>query len=274
MEPLSAEGARLLLWLWRVARRLKMRSAADAIRYHYAQKILWPLHWDGVHSMREFAITLCGPQPNKSQTKLAAQQLCTNLRELMGTLVRQPEHDIHCCLKMFPENEGTQVVERVEVWARSMPLDGRAQVIDPDPKINLVSRNSRWAALLGEYDGATHWHKNEYTCFSCNDLEKHKQFKCDIPDWERYFKSALVFTLRYCIAPDNQRVIGFLQFDSPGQYAFHGMPDIFEYAHHPNEYRERLRLNPVFHLGAIFADVLSMFVRPFYEELNGKMRRK
>ena len=231
-----ARQTRLLIWLWRVARRLKrptIRSAADAIHYHYAQKILWPLHWEVVHEMRDFALILCDPQPNTYEAKRKAQKLCTNLRELMGMLVRQPDHYVHCCLKMFPEDAGNPSVNRVEVWARSTPLDGRAHLIDHDPTINLVSRNSRWAALLRQYDGTTHWGQHEYTCFSCNALEKHKQFRCDIPDWERYFKSVMVFPLRYCKAPDDQQVIGFLQFDSPRQHAFTRMPDIFEYVNDP-----------------------------------------
>jgi hypothetical protein len=112
----------------------------------------------------------------------------------------------------------------------------------------------------------------DFTCFSCNDLPgMGEAFHCKRTGWQSYYKSAVVFPLRYAKTIDGSTLgnIGFLAFDSPQINAFAGLPNIFKYRERPGDYSVGLHSSPIFHLGAIFSDALGTFLGSAYEAFVG-----
>lgn len=195
-----------------------------------------------------------------------ATDICTEARELLGTFLELEPNDLHCCLKVMIASSGRPEDDRVATWARSEPLDDRPLNGKGDQG-HLVSRNTVWSALLGRSDGNHLW--RVFNCFCCNDLLKHgDKFRCDRENWSRYYRSTLVFPLRYRVEQTETpyRHIGFLAFDSPKIGAFRRLPNIFDSWDEPSPYRNELELRTAFHLGAICADVLGTFLRRAYED--------
>lgn len=231
---------------------------------HLVKEFIESLHKDVLHSMRDFAIDLvsCG-DAHEEQAFLSARALCTASSKTMGKIAGLSPNQIHCCLKGFNKNDSG--IDEVVTWARSEPLDARPVGIDD---AHPVDGNTVWCALLGCNDGRMSW--RPYSCFASNDLQSYSEyFKCSRDSWPTYYKSVLVYPLRYFRKTDRKHTtIGFLAFDSPNKNAFTKIPDIFKYKDTGSdwgEYHDRLNNSATFHIGAAIADTLSIVMRPFYE---------
>jgi hypothetical protein len=197
------------------------------------------------------------------------QGLCTKFNAIMCDLLEIDTNNMHCCIKVFKENEIS-----VETWVRSEPFDERA--IDDDPNLHPVAENSTWSALLGKFDGKYNWER-KYCCFSCNDLLKYgENYKNSRRGWSRHYKSTFVIPLKFPIYENGKLVlciIGFLAFDSPKKSAFPSLPDIFEYRETPerqSDYKTLLKVSAVFQLGAVMADILTLSLKSTYEKFLQK----
>lgn len=235
------------------------------------------LHTGLIHPLRRLAFAMADQGWDRSKITAAtlALQVCTECRRLVGGVFELPDNQLHCCIKLFlpgssagGDNQGDH--DRVATWVRSEPLDDRP-VEEGDSNTHLVVRNSVWSALLGSSDGETVW--RPFTCFACNDLAKRGElFRCDRENWQRYYRSTLVFPIRY---PTNEQgtefdCIGFLAFDSPRTGAFPGLPDIYDHRQSPQEYRDLLEKSTVFHLGSIIVDVMGTILRDPYTRKDGE----
>lgn len=253
-------------WGAKVVRWAGGQRLVASIRHAGALGILAPLHYRVLHAARNLAVEMAGHPPEKAQERasFAARQFCTECRDVMGRMLEVEPSELHCCLKVMTSQEGQGHADRVATWARSDPLDDRPVEIG-NQNAHVICKNSVWASLMGESDGRLDW--RPFPCFACNDLANAKGFRCDRDNWEDYYRSALVYPLRY-IASDNcydYVNFGFLAFDSPRNGVFLGVPEIYDYKDEPPRFRARLEKSAVFNLGAIIADALSMFMRPYYE---------
>jgi hypothetical protein len=210
---------------------------------------------------------------HQSETTRLAGDVCTECNSLSADLLELDGNHLHCSLKVLLRGE-TSEDDVVATWMRSEPYDGRSGF--PSPDTHRVSENSVWCALLGRYDGNFNW-KNPFCCFACNDLIEHgSEFRCSRDRWQDYYRSTLVFPLRYLSQANGERkynVIGFLAFDSPNKNAFARVPDIFDYRDRPDkiaDYNTKLSAAAVFQIGAVMADTLSMFLRPAYDKHAGR----
>ncbi len=245
-------GAKLL-------RILKGHGLVQAIRERAMHSTLASLHQDIFHRMRLLA-TQMSNQWDKEEAIAArlAFEISTHCRSVIGNLLELSPHRLHCCIKMMVDDN------RVATWVRSDPIDGRP-VEKGDTNAHEVSKNSVWAALLGRSDGRATW--QPFNCFCCNDLFAHPvDFICDRRNWQNYYRSALVFPVRYAKNTEGTELVnlGFIAFDSPTQGVFRGLPDIFNYQSNIAEYQERLQQSAIFHLGAILADSLGTFLGTAY----------
>jgi len=244
-----------VVWPARLLRKIGLRAPVRAVRTRATLGILGPLHVGVIHRMRNLALSIQDWNDVPPDLGFRAVDVCTSCANVMSDLLEIPEQEFHCCLKVFGPEMGT-----VATLARSVPFDER-----PSDEHG-VQENTVWSALLGHDDGSNHW--RPMNCFCCNDLWAHKPyFHCSRTNWEHFYRSVLVFPLRYVYDPvrNQYRTIGFLCFDSPNANAFPKMPDAFEYRGRPDRYRQKLAAQPAFHLGAIMADSLSMFLRASYE---------
>ena len=102
------------------------------------------------------------------------------------------------------------------------------------------------------------WFPHAHVCFSCNDLTKHETFECSRDNWQRYFKSTIVFPLRYKkIKQRKHEIVGFLTFDCKFSNVFGNIADIFEFKDKPEEYNHKLLSSTVYHVGGLIADTLA-----------------
>jgi len=128
-----------------------------------------------------------------------ALDISTECRKLMGNLLELPAEKLHCCIKVIVPKTNDSEEDKVATWVRSRPVDDRPVETGED-NAHLVSKNSVWSALYGRSDQRTNW--RPFSCFACNDLMSHADiFVCDRENWPWYYKSTLVFPLRY---PKNQ----------------------------------------------------------------------
>jgi GAF domain-containing protein len=211
--------------------------------------------------MQRLAPDVSSREKELASASTLALQICTEYRKLMGTFLELPETKLHCCFKLMAPQSPGDTEDRVATWVRSEPFDGRP-VEDGIANAHAVTRNSVWSAMLSKNDGKTTWDK--FRSFSCNDLRRHSDFRCDRKDWDRYYRSTLVVPIRY---PANNlgtehNHLGFVAFDSLTEGAFRGLPDIFNYREDPTGYSERLESSAAFHLAAVLADTLGSFLGP------------
>jgi hypothetical protein len=255
----------MLRWGARILRGAGGKKVIYAVRDRSSIGLLRPLHFNVIHRMRRLSVQMTDESDDPEAAAHLALELCTQCRTTMCRLLELNSNELHCCLKLMVTRPGAPDEDRVATWARSEPLDDRP-IETGDANAHLVNANSVWSALMGRNDGITGW--RPFSCFACNDLTKrHELFKCDRENWTRYYKSTLVFPLRYQENPQctSYRNIGFLAFDSHNTSAFKGLPDIFDFRDDPSGYRDLLEDCTAFHLGAIFADTLSGFLRTAYE---------
>ncbi|MEW8089088.1 MAG: hypothetical protein AB2784_05620 [Candidatus Thiodiazotropha endolucinida] len=257
-------GVKTWLWVIRQLKRFGLKKQLAALKEHYVRDLTESLHEGVAHSMRSFAINLISSgEAHEEHTYLSAEEFCTKARETMAKVIEIGPNQLHCCLKGFSNEDG---VDQVVTWARSRPLDDRPSGLDD---AHPVDGNTVWCALLGRNDRHTAW--QPFNCFSSNDLASHSEhFNCTRDAWPTYYRSALVYPLRYIRKTDRRHFnVGFLAFDSPKKDAFRNIPDIFEYRNSGelrSEYHDELNKSAIFHTGAAIADTLSMVMRPFYEQ--------
>lgn len=252
-----------MVWMSRIARKLKADQFVGMVRRRASLSYLTYLHEDVVHEMRKFALACecCGDsqQWNEKSWDIIgppATGFCTACRKLYCDLAELEDHQIHCCLKsitILPDGK-----EIVETWARSEPISQR-----DDTEVHPVADNTVWSCLLGRNDGNQAW--DLFNCFSSNNLVNYsEQFKNSRRNWQKYYKSTLVFPLRYV----NRRgtthfdTFAFLALDSKKEGAFKGMPEIFEHVRERDVFHDKARNCAMFQAGAAIADSLSMFLRP------------
>lgn len=261
----AGETITVIKWGQSLCRWFARRSFVRKFRDRSKLRLLQPVHEGFLHVARRLACQMRSEWDSEHEmASLLARDVCNACRMSICGVLKLRDSDVHCCLKVnLPKADGKN---RVGTWARSLPLDGR-----PSESIALkqrmVDQSTVWCALMGKWDGETHWPKG-ITCFACNDLTKHGgKFRCDRPQWSTYYRSALVYPLRYTQKCDGSKMayIGFLAFDSHRIGAFSGMPNIFDHIDRPAEYIGLLQASPIFHLGALFADTLGTFLGSAYE---------
>jgi len=256
-------GIEATVWLSRLARKLGAEQFVGSVRRRAALSYLTYLHEDVVHEMRKFALACehCGSSKTWDEKSWEiigppAVGFCTACRKMFCDLAELEDNQIHCCLKSITvSGDGSEIVE---TWARSEPIDFRDESIR-----HPINENTVWSALLGRNDGLQTW--SLFNCFSSKNLLEHSdQFKNSRPDWQKHYKSVLVFPLRYT----NRRgtthfdTFGFLALDSKKVGAFKRMPDIFEHIREKDVYHDKARICTMYQAGAAIADTLSMFLRP------------
>lgn len=252
-----------VVWPARILRSIGFEGIVRRVRTRATLGLFAPLHLEVVHRMRNLAISIASWDSIDKDVGFLSNEVCTACAKLMGDLLELETHEIHCCIKVFLRDEsGDESQDRVVTLARSTPLDDRPY------DDHLVSANTVWCALLGRKGPLATWSR-PLCCFVCNDLVANRaEFACTRDNWERYYNSTLVFPLRYITDPkqNKYRTIGFLAFDSKDADAYAGLPDAFKYRTDPDRYSQKLWAQAPFHLGAIMADTLSMFLRGAYEE--------
>jgi hypothetical protein len=246
-----------------VLKFLKLRKLVHAFKYRARFPLLRDIHLDIVHGMRCFAVALDTPG---AEVAPHAHRLCTRIAAVMRFHLGLKPNELHCCLKVIvPQQKPTDAVV-IETIARSDPDDDRGD----DHEVREADTSTIYCSLMGKFDGKTKW--SVHNCFCSNNLPLAENlFKCDREDWQQYYRSSLVFPLRFISQTEPLRysAVGFLCFDSPRANAFHGMPDIFKFRDRFHAYHDQLQGSATFHLGAIFADTLSMFIRPAYNRTGG-----
>lgn len=258
-----------LAWGLGKARRLPVIGTF----WHYAKcratkNVLHDLHDQLLHRLRRLAPAVADFDSEYDAAHLATQ-VCTESRRIVSAFLELGANDLHACIKLLkpPLDEGDSEGWRVATWVRSEPEDDRP-FEQGDYNAHKVSANTVWSALLGENDGKEDW--RPYCCFACNDLRENTNFMCDRDNWRRYYRSVLVFPIRY--VADNvgeaSGIIGFLAFDSPKKNAFPGLPDIMATSDDPAAFRQKLEKHAIFHLGAIIADTLGAVLREAHKSNN------
>lgn len=243
-----------------IARTLHAKKAVWRVRQSLLIGPLCQIHTEFIHSARKLAIIAAS-----GNADLAAEQafrICNASHRMMANFLELPPHQLHCCLKLIYEGDHSAPEDdKIGTWVRSEPFDDRPIAL-PQDDFHPIKNNSVWSALYGLNDGMTNWQRPR-RCFACNDLPKRGEwFKCDRTNWQHWYRSALVFPIRYPLDAQGNKMlnIGFLAFDSPRTNVFHGLPDIFDYRESPSEYHDLLEASAVFHLGAIFADTMGTFL--------------
>jgi hypothetical protein len=228
--------------------------------------LLNSLHHKVFFEMRELGLAF-EEISNPEEVAIYASEVCNLCRQTMGEFLGLQEQELHCTLKAFPTETNSREV--VNTWARSLPYDERP--INDNQSIN---NNTFLCSLLGLDDGKNNW-RRPLRCFSCNDLEAHlHDFACSRSDWSKYYRSALVYPLRYPKSvkkPNDFEMTGFLIFDSFKASVFTDLPDAFRCIINDeswNQYHGDLVRKPAFLLGAIMADTLAMFLRPGYQKIS------
>lgn len=270
------------LWRWAKPRveQCLSKSARDSRRrsksLEGAHLYCKPLHLEAIHRVRRLKAGLAATDESWDSRIRELPEFCTAARSVMGRALGLGEEALHCCIKAFPESAAPESAARqsnlgdleVATLGRSLPSDGRPNEQWPaDP--HLVKKNTVFASLLGaavepEGGGGLYQWKR-FNAFSCNDLMRWNDegwFHCSRHDWKQFYRSALVYPIRVVyysnLTLNKPTVVGFLAFDCPRTDGFAGLPDIFQYMNDPTKYERKLRDCPVFHLGAILADVLAI----------------
>jgi hypothetical protein len=267
MSPVDA-----FVWGARLFRKIGLKKIVRAVRNRSTQGLFLRLHTEVIHNMRMLGVKLNHWDHNDSETLTLVGDVCNvcnACNDLMSDLLEIDKYHMHCCIKVLVKRPNIEE-DLVETWMRSDPSDGRNE--DDDPNSHLVSKTSTWSALLGRFDGKYNWEK-PFCCFSCNDLlDNADVYQNSRNGWEKYYRSTLVFPLRYPTYEGRQRkynVVGFLAFDSSKKNAFVSLPNIFDYRDNINkisDYQSLLAASAPFHLGAIMADTLSTIMKPTYDQ--------
>ena len=252
-----------ITWFATLLRKVHLRKAISAVKKHATFDLTAVLHQDAIHRMRQ--LSAAGVDRNRESGANAAIEVSTACCKVMGDLLELSPHEVHCCLKVFcPGSSYASKNDCVVTLARSEPFDERGVDEKENNKHLVESSNTVWSALLGKFDGKTSW--PTFKCFSCGDLWTHEKiFECSRENWENYYRSTLVFPVRYMTDPTKrERVVsGFLAFDSLKCNAFGSLPDVFSFRENPSDYHGQIAKHTPYHLGAILADTLGVFFKPW-----------
>lgn len=230
------------------------------------------MHHDVLHRMRKLAMLMQDEEKNADAAAQVLHQICNECRKIMGSILEIQAEKLHCCVKVMLEKTDPTDPDRVATWVRSDPRDLRPLEFGAE-NAHSVKSNSVWSSMFGVNDSQTNWQM--FNCFACNDLTKHAAFRCDRKDWQKFYKSALVFPIRYekNAQGSDLQIIGFIAFDSPDANAFHGLPNIYEHLDSPTVYLQHLTGSTAFHVGAIFADTLGTLLGPVLGPRHGTISR-
>jgi len=258
----------LLVWGARALRAIHMKSFVREVRSRAALGLFIRLHNNVVHRMRALAVRMDEWEHQQIETSTLARDFCTECNILLADLLELDTNHLHCCIKVLSRGQEPND-DIVKTWIRSEPYDAREE--DGLTNGYHVCDNSVWAALLGRFDGRINW-EQPFACFACNDLFEHgEDYRNSRVNWRAYYRSTLVYPLRYLTYENGERrfnAIGFLAFDSPVKNAFPRAPDIYKYRSELDkraDYISRLSAIAAFQVGAVIADTLSMFLRSAYE---------
>ena len=243
-----------------------------AVRQVMILETVHRIHLSSVHSIRRFAVDGYYSGALKDESPFEPFfQLVTELRNTMAKALAVDETNLHCTLKVC---EGEEVAPK-EDWnvytiGRSLPC---RRPMEFRPVSHKIGHNSSFASLAGCSDRQNHWEPYAFSCFCCNDLSKHPRYDCSRPDWDKHFRSTLVFPLRYKRGWDREfSILGFLTFDSLKTNIFSKIPDTFDYMESPDDYDRTLRQSFIYHTGGIMADTLAttFALQKPKNERNGK----
>lgn len=253
-------GAKILRWL-------RLNGIIRYIKLRASLNLFCQLHEQVIHNARALGMRLENWIHTEIETTTLAKNVCTSSMQLLSHLLELKPGYLNCCFKVLHASGGCDTNFTVASWTRSEPYDSRHK----DTTQYTVQENSVWSALFGTYDGRINWIE-PYKCFSCNDLWKHSEFQNSRQNWKTFYRSALVLPIKYMSYENGKEIenlIGFLAFDSPKQGAFGDVPDIYDYNRDLEsraKYYSLLHSSVTFHICAVIADTLSMFLRPAYSK--------
>ncbi|MBN2128563.1 MAG: hypothetical protein JW741_03670 [Sedimentisphaerales bacterium] len=269
-----------------------LQEAIDRLRDHVervvplaaiAPSLVRTLHHDAIHEIRRFSAEgYFQVKIDKRTPYLPYENLANACRSAMAAVTKSPARDIHCAIKRCGGERGGPPADwRVWTFAASTIESGRPDEFGPDC-YRLIGENSAFASLVGCKDRKTEWGRYSYRCFGCNDLTEYSEYDDSDDDWSKWYKSALVYPIRYerASAEENDKphdfVFGFLAFDSLNPEVFSGIPAVFEYVGQPVAYHRELNKSDVYHAGGIIADTiaLGMIFENRIQRIIERFRRK
>lgn len=247
---------RSFVWGIRFLRRIGVRGPVRSIRERAALGIIGRLHLLSIHQIRNFSL---GRYLSGGLYELASfaplEELANAHRNVFSDFLEVAPEGLHCTIKVCCGGGPDKADIKVCTIARSIPCH-RPPEYGPDV-YHLVGQNSSFAPLVGCNDRKNIWIPQAFSCFACNNLIKHSgQYDCSREDWMNYYKSTIVFPLRYRIGAKS-KVMGFLTIDSDRVNVFGAIPDIFDHKDNSSVYAEKLSFAGAFHIGGILADTLA-----------------
>src|SRR6267142_1039147 len=99
------------------------KKAVKTLKARQVQKHYQALHINILHSMRRFTSNMGRVNWHREPEKVVnyANDLCTKMREMMGSLLSVDEHDLHCCLKLLRSPASDDGAIDLMTFARSVP---------------------------------------------------------------------------------------------------------------------------------------------------------
>jgi hypothetical protein len=261
---------KLLAFAARCLRKAHLGKVVLNVREKIILETVFRLHLDGIHLIRRFSVNdhflgVLGNQDNPSEP---FEDLADGIRDVLAKTIAVDCRALHCTIKTLQGSDGTPKEDwQVYTLARSTPCERPAEF---HPTYHLVGRNSSFAALVGCNDLSNTWLPNAHVCFGCNDLWVQDKYECTRKDWKRYFRSTVVFPLRYRkIQQQDHKIVGFLTFDCKSAKVFGNIPNIFDFKDEPVEYNKRLQGSSVYHVGGMVADILAATIYLQEEKIRG-----
>jgi hypothetical protein len=252
------------VWASRLLRLCRGRGLVHAVRSRAMATPIATLHNNVISEVSALSATARHWEEAQDRVVEQAVRVCSACRDVLAELLQLDFSMLSCRIKLLTEGSGKGGDSPVFTLASSAPFDGRPR--GDGASGPQASQNTAWSAIMGCFDGHTRW--RPMPCFCCNDLSARASlFACHIRGWQNFYKSTLVFPLRYKIAPERFEQIGFLAFDSPTCEAFIGFPESFDFRDHDqwNEYNSRLTLSSTYNLGGIMANLVSECLKASYE---------
>ncbi len=241
---------RLLVWLRRAVRDEWLDNLLKPLRERLTWRMLHRAHRVS-HAARELSV-LDFSLDELGRVLTTTTRYCNECADLVALLYDIREPDVHCTIKVFTRDDAGELfaatIGRSET-TRHRFLDVGLASAHP------ARANSVFASLLGLPEGVVP--DRPYSCFCSNDLLKYgARFRCDRDRWSDFYRSVLVFPLRYRRpAADKSEVVGCLTFDRPRVDGFDGLPDVF--ASDFDDYHDMMYQSASWHLLASVADSLA-----------------
>lgn len=249
---------KVLIWCARFLRKVGLGKIILTVREKIILESMTRLHLDSMHLIRRFSVNdhFLGIMGTKENPKEPFEDLADSIRDTMAKIIAVDWNNLHCTIKfLYGRDDMSRDQWKVYTVARSTPCNRPAEFF---PTFHKVGLNSSFAALVGCDDPSNKWLPHTYQCFACNDLIKHPEYECTRGNWSRYFKSTMVFPLRYRkISQREHTILGFLTLDSNYRNIFGKVPDIFDYGDKQDEYKNLLMVSSICHVGGMIADILA-----------------